>query len=334
MNRGALEVLWYGRSSLSVPLAPLSWIYRAIFGIRALAYRWGWLMSWRMPVVVIVVGNIVVGGTGKTPLVIWLAEFLRRQGLRPGIACRGYGGRARRWPQQVRSDSDPRSVGDEPVLIARRAGCPVIADPRRCRAVAALAEHYRCNVVVCDDGLQDLALERDLEIAVIDGERRFGNGRCLPAGPLREPVGRLTRVDLVVTSGHGRQGEFSMQRRPCPPLRAIADPGRELPLEHLAGRRVHAVAGIGHPDQFFRWLKKAGLRVLPHAFPDHHAYRLEDLRFADDLPVIMTEKDAVKCEGFNVSNAWYLPLEAELPKVFEFALLKSLSRIRRGQEAA
>ena len=205
----------------------------------------------------IVVGNIVVGGTGKTPLTAWLARFLRTQGLAPAIVCRGYGGTATEWPQQVRPDSDPLVVGDESVLLARGGGCPVVAGPDRVAAVEALLSHTDCNVVISDDGLQHFGLARDIEIAVIDGVRRHGNGRCLPAGPLREPLSRLASVDIIVTNDGAKRGEFELRLVPQG-LRNLADQDQAISLDSLRGSQVHAVCGIGHPARFFRLIEGAG----------------------------------------------------------------------------
>lgn len=302
---------WYEGHPLGWLLAPASWGFRAAVSVRRWAYLSGLASSRRFAAPVIVVGNISVGGTGKTPLVVWLARLLREHGLRPGIACRGYLGTAARWPQQVRSDSDADAVGDEAVVLARRTGCPVAAGPDRIADVAALVRHAACDVVVCDDGLQHYALARDVEIAVVDGVRRHGNGRCLPAGPLREPISRLAGVDLVVVHGAPAPGEHGMRLIAGDP-RSVRDDRVTVPLRRLARMRVHAVCGIGHPARFFADLRRLGVEVLPHAFPDHHRFRREDLDFDDDLTVLMTEKDAVKCRRFAGPEHWYLPVEAEV----------------------
>jgi tetraacyldisaccharide 4'-kinase len=304
-----LDAHWYRRSALAAALAPLAWLFCRVTAARRGAYRRGLLRTHRLPVPVIVVGNLTVGGTGKTPLVAWLAGVLREAGYSPGIVSRGYGGRTPVWPQLVRPDSDPREVGDEPVLLARLSGCPVMADPRRVRAAQALLEQYGCNVIVSDDGLQHYALARDIEIAVVDGLRRFGNGRCLPAGPLRERVERLDSVDLVVVNGEGGPGERGM-RLVGDVARNLSD-GRVRPLSAFDGDTVHAVAGIGHPARFFEALRGHGLRVIEHPFADHHAFRATEIDFGDMAPVLMTEKDAVKCERFATARCWSVPVRAE-----------------------
>jgi len=327
------DTMWYGNTPLSIFLSPLSWLFCAAAVVRRQAYNSGLVRSSRFDVPVIVVGNISVGGTGKTPLVIWLIRFVQKMGLRPGVVSRGYGGLATHWPQQVRPDSDPVAVGDEPVMIARRTGVPVVVSPKRCEAVEALLEYTDCNLVICDDGLQHLALERDIEIAVIDGERRFGNGRCLPSGPLREPVSRLKDVDFVVCNGRPLRGEFGMRYKLYPCIN-LHDHGRQADLSAFAGRTVHAVSGIGNPNRFFSGLRKAGVKFIPHAFEDHHAYRAEDITFDDGLDVLMTEKDAVKCDRYAQANHWFVPIEAELPEAFNRRLEMLIKRTGNGQKAA
>jgi tetraacyldisaccharide 4'-kinase len=304
-----LDSLWYGPHPLSVLLAPLGRVFAWTAAARRRAYHSGVLHRVKLPVPVIVVGNITVGGTGKTPLVIWLVEALRAMGRRPGVVSRGYGGRASTWPQHVTADSDPAAVGDEPVLIARRCACPVVTAPQRADAARTLLAEYDCDVIVCDDGLQHYALARDLEIAVVDGARRLGNGRCLPAGPLREPPSRLRHVDLVVVNGEARAGECGM-RLTGEQARALLDPSREQPLDHWRGAPVHAVAGIGNPARFFAHLRRYGLEVVEHAFPDHHRFQPGDIAFGDGRPVLMTEKDAVKCRAFAGDANWYVPVDA------------------------
>jgi tetraacyldisaccharide 4'-kinase len=296
--------------------------------LRRALYAAGLLRHVRLPLAVIVVGNITVGGTGKTPLVIWLARWLRQSGYRPGIVTRGYGGRAREWPQAVHAASDPASVGDEPVLLARHTGCPVVADPDRVRA-ARTAMAGGCDVIISDDGLQHYRLARDVEIAVLDGDRRFGNGRCLPAGPLREPVGRLAAVDACVTNGTAQAGELAMQLVETR-FRAL-DSDREWPVTEFRGRRAHAVAGIGNPQRFFDHLRRLGVEVIEHPFPDHCYFTAADVDFPDELPVLMTEKDAVKCASFAGARMAYLAVEARPdPRLGELVLGKLKERSRGG----
>jgi len=304
-----LERHWYRKTVLSFSLLPVSWVYCFLVLLRRALYRIGLLAAVKLTVPVIVVGNITVGGTGKTPLVIWLAGFLRHGGRHPGIVLRGYQGQAGDWPQSVTPSSDPDLVGEEAVLLARRSACPVVADPDRVRGAQRLIHEHECDVILSDDGLQHLHLARDIEIAVIDGERRFGNGFCLPAGPLREPISRLSRVDIRVVNGAARPGDFSMTLAETGLCRVNA-PAVQMPAASLAGKTVHAVAGIGHPVRFFNHLRRLGIAVIEHAFPDHHRYLPQDIRFDDGRQVIMTEKDAVKCERFAGDGAWYLAVTA------------------------
>ncbi|MDH3688156.1 MAG: tetraacyldisaccharide 4'-kinase [Gammaproteobacteria bacterium] len=303
-----LQRHWQQTDAVSIALLPLSWVYRLLVALRHGAYRVGIKSSCRLDVPVIVVGNITVGGTGKTPLVIWLAELLRTRGYMPGIVSRGYRGRSATWPQFVDGHSDPALVGDEPVMIARRTSCPVMVDPNRVRAARALLERGGCDVIVADDGLQHLALYRDIEIAVIDGERRFGNEFCLPAGPLREPVSRLSSVAIKVTNGSPQGKELAMELV-ATGFRQLTDAGTIKGPKHFAGEAVHAVAGIGNPERFFSQLRQLGVKIQPHVFPDHHRFRPEDLGIAGKDPIVITEKDAVKCEAFASARHWFLEVE-------------------------
>ncbi len=325
--------VWYGKHPLSAALLPLSLLYRGVTEVRRRAYAVGLLTSRRIPVPVIVVGNLTTGGTGKTPLVIWLAGYLKSLGYHPGVVARGYGGNARLWPQQVRSDSDPAAVGDEAIIIARRARCPIAVGPKRFDCASALVAHTDCDIVISDDGLQHYALARDVEIAVIDGVRRLGNGRCLPAGPLREAPNRLREVDLIVANGIAGRGEFGM-RYVASHAVALGQTSEVVELESLRETPVHAVAGIGNPDSFFAMLRAKGLQIIPHPFPDHHRFTPTELHFDDDLPVLMTEKDGVKCEMFNAAKCWIVPVVAELPEVFAARIKMLLQRGAHGQEIA
>lgn len=275
----------------------------------------------------IVVGNISVGGTGKTPLVIWLCHFLQDQGFKPGIINRGYQGKATHWPQQVTAESDATQVGDEAVLLAQRCGCPVVAGPKRFESVKRL-EQLGCDIVVSDDGLQHYALQRDIEIAVVDGERRFGNGFLLPAGPLREGVGRLQSVDLVVCNGgEAGYGEHLMQVVASDVV-SITNSAERQPLSNFTNRRVTAVAGIGNPERFFTTLKQAGVEAIKRAFPDHHHFSAEDLQSADN-PLLMTEKDAVKCRTIAPADSWYLSVEAKFNDDFAQQLALSINQLKK-----
>ncbi|MGH8453800.1 MAG: tetraacyldisaccharide 4'-kinase [Nevskiales bacterium] len=304
-----LDSLWYGPHPARWLLWPLSLMYETAIALRRWLYRHGWMRSERLSVPVIVVGNITVGGTGKTPLVIWLVEQLRARGWRPGIVSRGYGGGSTRWPCEVNASSDPGEVGDEPVLLAQRLSCPIMVGPRRVDAARQLLARHDINIIVSDDGLQHYAMQRDIEIAVVDGQRGLGNGLLLPAGPLRESESRLREVQLVVTNGAEGKG---LRMDLAPDAFVRLDGAESLPATAFAGRSVHALAGIGHPERFFDGLRAAGLRVLPHSFPDHYRFKTEDITFPDNIDVVMTEKDAVKCRGFAGPRHWYLAVQARL----------------------
>ena len=305
---------WQRVTWLTLLLAPLAAIFGLVVRLRRRAYAVGALPGQRLPVPVVVAGNISVGGTGKTPLALWLVEALRERGMAAGIVSRGYRGGG--LPMQVHPHSDPARAGDEPVMLATRARCPVfVGKDRAAAARALLSRHPGVEVIVCDDGLQHYRLLRDLEIAVIDAGAGFGNGWLLPAGPLREPPARLDRVDAVVVNGGTRTGlrapVFSM-RLEGTVARNLRVPGLETPLASLSGTQLHAVAGIGNPQRYFGHLRDAGLSFTAHAFPDHHPFTAADLDFGDDHPVLMTEKDAIKCRGFARSNWWMLPVSARI----------------------
>ena len=312
------------RGGLAAILRPLSWLVCVLVFVRRWCYRLKIFRTMTLPVPVVIVGNISVGGTGKTPLTIWLANYLAKNGYRPGIVSRGYGGRARKWPQQVRADGDPVMVGDEAIVIARRTTCPMAVGPSRVAAAQALIQHHNIDIILSDDGMQHYALGRTIEIAMIDGVRRFGNGLCLPAGPLREPVKRLKEVDFVVTNGIAAQAEVGM--RYAGKMLSYLDDSSQKPLGSLKNESVHAVAGIGNPERFFEQLRRAGLHLIEHIFADHYDFCPKDLDFGDDLPIIMTEKDAVKCRRFLLANCWYLPVSATLSDEFGLQVLNLLEK--------
>lgn len=319
-----LEKTWYGNTGLTLLLRPVAWLFIVLVTLRRFVYKNGLKKPVKLPIPVIVVGNLTVGGTGKTPLVIWLVNFLKSAGYKPGVISRGYSGRARNWPQQVRPDADPAMVGDEAVVISRRTGAPMAVGPSRVTDAQALLQHADVDVIVSDDGLQHYALERSIEIAVIDGVRRFGNGLCLPAGPLRELASRLETVDCRVTNGVAAQGEYAMKYRADSVINLLSNETR--PLTDFKGMTVNAIAGIGNPDSFFNFLRANGIRLHARAFPDHYHYRAVDLAFTADEIVFMTEKDAVKCERFARDNWWYIPLETILPDEFGANLLNLLGK--------
>lgn len=324
-----IESYWGSRNPLAMILTPVSWCFCLTAWLRRQLYKTGILAVYRAPVPVLIVGNITVGGTGKTPLVIWLVDLLINLGYRPGIVSRGYRGTSDTWPRLVDKHSDPLEVGDEAVLLARRTNRPVAVGPDRPAAVRELIEQADCDIIISDDGLQHYALARDMEIAVIDGERRLGNGLCLPSGPLRERASRLKTVDLIITNGPGLEGEHQMKLSVATAVN-LEDAGLNRALEDFIGGPVHAVAGIGNPARFFKTLRQTGLEVIEHPFPDHHTFRFSDISFKDEFPVLMTEKDAVKCSRFAKVSHWYLKVDADLSPGFTNQLTQLLRDIVNG----
>jgi tetraacyldisaccharide 4'-kinase len=323
-----VERHWYQSTTfLSILLWPLAIVFGVIVAIRRALYRWGIKKTIRFSVPVIVVGNITVGGTGKTPFVIWLVNFLKAHGLRPGIVSRGVGGKQQHLPQWVTIDADPQRVGDEAILLVLRTESPVVIGIDRAAAVKELLAKTDCNIVISDDGLQHYRLGRNIEIALIDGMRRFGNKKLLPAGPLREPLQRMQQVDLVVTHGEAGPGEHAMSLVGKHFLSVKDD--KSVLAGSLIGKTVHAIAGIGNPQRFFLALRQLGLQLIEHRFPDHYLYQSHDLNFPDNLPIIMTEKDAVKCRSFVTDKYLYLPVTVEISAVFENELLNLLNRKER-----
>jgi len=315
--------IWYKDPFIGVFLMPLGFLFSDFVKFRKFLYRFGVLKRHTLPVPVIVIGNITVGGTGKTPLIIWLAQLLKNDGFKPGIISRGYGGQAEVWPQWVDTNSTAELVGDEALLIAKQTDCPMAVSPTRADAARLLIEKSDCNVILSDDGLQHYALNRDIEIAVIDGERRFGNGYCLPAGPLREPIERLQSVDFIVVNGEkSEDNELSMQITGNTAVNLVT--GQQKPLQEFSTTNCHALAGIGNPDRFFKLLESAGLACKTHSFPDHYKFQPSDISFPDSEPVLMTEKDAVKCMAFAGSQHWYVPVKAFPDADFAEGLLRLL----------
>ncbi|WP_311063787.1 tetraacyldisaccharide 4'-kinase [Halomonas sp. DWK9] len=323
----------YEGSGWLVPLYPLGRLYRYLMSRREQHYRRGSKPVWQAPVPVIVVGNITLGGTGKSPLVAWLSRWLQQQGFSPGIVTRGYGGKAPHYPLLVTPLTDPQHSGDEPLMLAQQTGVPVVADPQRARGAQALVQQG-CDIVISDDGLQHLALGRDIELVVVDGTRGLGNRRCLPAGPLREAPERLTRVDAVIVNGtlqHPLEvSSVAMQLVPQR-WRDLAT-GQHYPLQPLPFTLpVHGLAGIGHPQRFFNTLRELGVEGEMHPLADHQSFDEHTFQFTPPRPVIMTAKDAVKCQALAPPDSWVLEVEAQLPQVFEDWLANRLSELtQRG----
>jgi tetraacyldisaccharide 4'-kinase len=327
-----LQRMWY-RAGAPWWLLPLSWLYRLIIALRSGCYRIGLFASGHPGVPVVVVGNITVGGTGKTPVTLWLAQQLRQRGVRVGIASRGYGG-SDAGPRIVDAKQDSAAqVGDEALLLARDSGAMVCVARRRAQAARVLAQQG-CQLILCDDGLQHLALRRDLEIAVVDARRGLGNGALLPAGPLREPASRLNDVAMLLINGEGAAANvpaaplaqaihFDLELQAAQPLAA----GAARLLTQFRGQPVHAVAGIGDPPRFFAALRAAGLEPIEHAFPDHHAYTPADLDFGDEYPVLMTQKDAVKCQPFADARMWCVPASARFAPEDAAQILNRILRL-------
>lgn len=320
---------WYGPRRRLLVLWPLHLLMRVLIALRQRLYRWRWLSSSHPGIPVIVVGNITVGGTGKTPMVLWLVDQLRLRGWRPGIISRGYGGKAPRYPFPVEPDSSAAQVGDEPLLLRRLSQVPVVVDPQRIRAAQTL-KAQGCDIVISDDGLQHYALQRDLELVVVDAVRQLGNGWLLPAGPLRELPARLRTVAFRIGNGAAIPGlaEHAMRLVPAHCHR-LTDESVTCDLQQFAGQTVHAVAGIGNPERFFTMLRQHGITVLPHAFADHHIFQESDLPW-QDAPILMTEKDAVKCATFRHDNIWFVRVHAELDANFTTQFDQRLTKLRAG----
>jgi len=307
-----IERIWSGKSPLYLLLLPFSWLYGLITIVLRYSYEKGWKKSWRAPLPVVVVGNLTAGGNGKTPVVIWLVETLKQRGLRAGVVSRGYGGKAAQYPLILDAETTTAEAGDEPVLIFQRTGVPVAVSPVRSDAVKALMASHALDVIVTDDGLQHYALQRDIEVVVIDGIRRFGNGWWLPAGPMRERAARLRTVDAVITNGGtAMAGEISMTLEAGDAVNILTGERRDA----ATLQDVVAMAGIGHPPRFFATLRDLGVSTKAEvAFADHQDYQLTQLKplATSGQILLMTEKDAVKCRSFAEPNWWYLPVDAKI----------------------
>ncbi len=337
-----LHRIWYEGGSLYWLLLPLSGVYWLLISLRRALYRLGVLRRFRADVPVIVVGNITAGGTGKTPVTIWLARELRERGFVPGVVSRGYGGSRSGTSMRVDAASDPAVVGDEPVLIARRTGCPVVVDTNRARAAGMLVAEG-VNVVIADDGLQHYRLERTYEICVIDGARGLGNRRLLPAGPLRETIDRLCEVDQVLINGSlkGDRGALTTVEQNAIEFQLAATEVSRLngsltrPIERFADTTVHAVAAIGNPRRFFDMLRAHGMQVIEHAFRDHARLGRRELEYGDDFEVLMTEKDAVKIDAATSDKYWTVPVELVIEPVVAGPWIEQVvSRLRSELELA
>jgi tetraacyldisaccharide 4'-kinase len=343
-----VDRLWYGKRRPLWLLAPLSWLYLAIAGsrrrkaLRAIQHGSkgadGSFLKNPLPVPVIVVGNITAGGTGKSPLTDWLVSQLQAAGWQPVIVSRGYGGKSLTYPISVTAETDPALAGDEPVMLARSAGCAVVVDPQRMRGARWAIEQGLGNILVCDDGLQHYALPRDIELAVFDGARGIGNGGIIPVGPLREPVSRLSSVDyVIINGGESVPGERldSFCGIEHPQIHAMAlEPsmlvhvrtGRTRPVDDLRGQPVRAVAGIGNPGRFFGTLRELGAQVEEAPFSDHHAFRATDLTTTTGQWLLMTSKDAVKCRNIAPDNAWALTVQASLSPEFAAQIISDVTK--------
>ncbi len=341
--KSAVINFWYGRSRFVLGaaflLSPLAWIYRGVIYFRSL--RFCKTFSKKSSVPCIVIGNITLGGTGKTPMVLYLIKLLQKEGFKPGVVSRGYGGKSNFYPLDLQSNLSsnlsPKEIGDEPYLIFKKTGVPVVVSPNRLEAQNfLLAKHPEINMVLSDDGLSHQAMPRDIEIVMVDGLRKFGNGYCLPIGPLREPISRLNRVDFVViTGGNGRtQGSplqdfnFGMTLVPKKII-SLQDPCIYLNISDWVGRKINLISGIGNPERFENLIKQMGLIINSHKiFPDHHDFCPEDLIFKNNLyPILMTEKDAVKCQNFKINNTWFLEVEPQCSEDFEKDFLNKLKTI-------
>ena len=326
----SLDQYWYESSFIPWLLLPLSWLYCLIAIIRRKLYRLNILKSYRSQIPVIVIGNIVAGGSGKTPLLLSLCDYIEQKGFRPGVVSRGYGGSVN-GVKQVQENDLAAEIGDEPLMIFQRTGLPVVVGADRVAAVNYLLENNDCDVVLSDDGLQHYRMQRELEIAVVDSERGFGNGFCLPAGPLRERKSRLQEVDIIVSNGFNTRSvddcSYSLQ---IVSLNRLSD-DESSDLSSFLHKSVHAVAGIGNPDRFFRQLRHNGVELIEHAFADHHSYQQADFSGWSEDCIIMTEKDAVKCAKLQLPDAWVVKVVADFSDTLESQLAARLLPLLKHQ---
>lgn len=320
--------IWGRHHLFTYMLLPFSWLFQILIFSRRAYYRLRQPSIHRVPV--IVVGNITVGGTGKTPVVMALATFLKEKGYHPGIVMRGYQGHFKGPYQAVSRDSDPFDVGEEAVLIARTTACPVMVGQDRAFVSEQLLSIHHVDIIISDDGLQHYALARDIEIVVVDKKRLWGNGFCLPAGPLREPISRLKTVDYVLVQEGHLPNALTFHKQLCEKAINLANLS-SVSLSHFVGQKVHAVAGIGDPESFFSSLRAMGILVIVHAFPDHHWFSEKDLKFKEPYPILMTEKDAVKCARFTHLPLWSIPMTIELPEPLQHNLLRRIASFKNEE---
>ena len=324
-----LTKIHYSKSLVSLLLLPLSAVFLLISFIRKTLYQFNFLKSFKLKIPVIVVGNITSGGTGKTPLIIYLANELKKNGYRPGIISRGYGSKTE-GVMEVSQKSDVAEAGDEPMLIQKHTHLPVFVSKDRVLAAKALVKKYaKTDVILSDDGIQHYRLRRDLEVLVIDGTRKFGNGYLLPAGPLREFRSKLKTVDAIVCN-HKKVIDGSYLMKYKGHFLINLKTNKKIHLNNLSLKNIHAIAGIGNPDRFFDYLKTFNIVFNSSAFQDHYKFSKKDFRDMNDKNIIMTEKDAVKCQQFSRNNFWYLPVIAEVDSKFTDVILKKLRYINHG----
>ncbi len=315
---------WTKPNALTGILRPFSSVYRGVFALRKTAFERGMFDCYRAPVPVVIVGNLTVGGTGKTPLVVYLVEQLKERGFSPGVISRGYSGDSPSYPLLVKADTSVEESGDEPALIVRRTNVPMAVGPDRRASIEMLLREYQIDLIISDDGLQHLALERDVEICMIDDTSEQQNDNLLPAGPYREPLSRLMSVDFIVRHGGdvgNAENQFSMHLKPNKPM--AVNPQNESVFPE--GSHLQAVAGIGNPQRFFDTCQTLGYSITPHSFADHHHFSLNDISFSGK-PVLMTEKDAVKCNDIAANHHWYLPVDAVIGEGFADAVANKIRK--------
>ena len=324
-----IETAWRRKNALFyLVLTPLSWLFGLITSVRRFAYQEGFFKSYALPVPVIVVGNINVGGSGKTPVVMWLVDQLTKNGYRPAVISRGYGGSVKS-PTSVNASSQASLVGDEPVLIKNRCDCPVwVGTDRVAVATALLKAHPECNVIISDDGLQHYRLKRDVEIAVVDAEHHEKNARLLPAGQLREPLSRLNRVDAIVCNGQKSDDAFYQMQLVGERFYNLANVETYAVAADFKHKAIKAMAGIGKPARFFEHLQQLGLTFVSVSFDDHYPFSAQDLAQIDCDVLIMTEKDAVKCKAFAQPHHWVLPVQASIDAALMPLILTKLDKIK------